>query len=243
MRLRRLSGCVSGIALIRISQLHAIARNLLHRLRELLDLRPILFIGRGDMQRQQVTQGVDCRVHFGALAPLGAVVARPRARLRRGLYRAAVDYHGTGLSLASCVFAQQQPQIVHHRLEAAGAKPSLHLLIHRRPWRKVVRHHAPVRTAAHQPAQGIEHRTQIVVSLLAVQLLTRIRETFAVELSLDLIYSDKLTIRRLAAIVDNGGQVPDSDPGQLSEAEYAALLAEVESLSDEEVQALLGDAQ
>ena len=80
-------------------------------------------------------------------------------------------------------------------------------------------------------------------SLLAVQLLTRIRETFAVELSLDLIYSDKLTIRRLAAIVDNGGQVPDSDPGQLSEAEYAALLAEVESLSDEEVQALLGDAQ
>ena len=80
-------------------------------------------------------------------------------------------------------------------------------------------------------------------SLLAVQLLTRIRETLAVELSLDLIYSDKLTIRRLAAIVDNGGQLPDSDLGQLSEAEYAALLAEVENLSDEEVQALLGDAQ
>ena len=80
-------------------------------------------------------------------------------------------------------------------------------------------------------------------SLLAVQLLTRIRETFGVELSLDLVYSDKLTIRRLAAIVDNGGTAPEGELGNLSEAEYAALLAEVENLSDEEVQALLGDAQ
>ena len=80
-------------------------------------------------------------------------------------------------------------------------------------------------------------------SLLAVQLLTRIRETFGVELSLDLVYSDKLTIRRLSAIIDNGGLVPEHDPDNLSDAEYAALLAEVENLSDEEVQALLEDAQ
>ena len=78
-------------------------------------------------------------------------------------------------------------------------------------------------------------------SLLAVQLLTRIRETFAVELSLDLVYSAKLTIRRLAAIIDNGGTVPEAGPDNISDEEYAALLAEVENLSDEEVQALLGD--
>jgi FkbH-like protein len=78
-------------------------------------------------------------------------------------------------------------------------------------------------------------------SLLAVQLLTRIRETFGVELSLDLIYSEKLTIRRLAAIIDNNGAIPDStgESTHLSEEEYAALLAEVENLSDEEVQTLL----
>ena len=78
-------------------------------------------------------------------------------------------------------------------------------------------------------------------SLLAVQLLTRIRETFEVELSLDLVYSEKLTIRRLGAIIDNNGVIPDS--GELSDAEYAALFAQVENLSDEEVQALLGGAQ
>lgn len=80
-------------------------------------------------------------------------------------------------------------------------------------------------------------------SLLAVQLLTRIRETFAVELSLDLVYSDKLTIRRLAAIIDNGGAIPEAGPDNISDEEYAALLAEVENLSDQEVQALLGDTQ
>lgn len=79
-------------------------------------------------------------------------------------------------------------------------------------------------------------------SLLAVQLLTRIRETFGVELSLDLVYSNKLTVRSLAAIIDNGGTVPDDESGALSDEEYAALLAQVEGLSDEEVHALLGDA-
>ena len=80
-------------------------------------------------------------------------------------------------------------------------------------------------------------------SLLAVQLLTRIRETFGLELSLDLVYSNKLTIRRLAAIIDNGGRIPDEELTNLSDEEYSALLAEVENLSEEEVQALLRDGQ
>jgi hypothetical protein len=54
-----------------------------------------------------------------------------------------------------------------------------------------------------------------------------------------LIYSDKLTIRRLAAIIEHGGAIPEEDTAELSEEEYASLLAEVENLSDEEVQALL----
>lgn len=74
-----------------------------------------------------------------------------------------------GLPLAPRILAQQHPQIVHHGLEAARSQPALHLLIHRRPRRKVVRHHAPVGAAAHQPAQRVEHGAQVVFPLLAVQ--------------------------------------------------------------------------
>src|SRR5436853_7589375 len=45
---------VSGIALINISQLHAIARELLHRLRQLLNLISVLFVRRGHVQGQKL---------------------------------------------------------------------------------------------------------------------------------------------------------------------------------------------
>lgn len=82
-------------------------------------------------------------------------------------------------------------------------------------------------------------------SLLAVQLLSRIRDTFHCDLSLDLIYSGQLTVRRLAAILANGGAIPEAGSGAagVSEEEYASLLAEVENLSEEELQALLGEDQ
>lgn len=44
----------SRISLIDIGQLHMVPSDLLHLLRQLLDLCAVLFAGRGDMQGQQV---------------------------------------------------------------------------------------------------------------------------------------------------------------------------------------------
>lgn len=70
-------------------------------------------------------------------------------------------------------------------------------------------------------------------SLLAVLLLLRIREGFGVELSIDDVYSGTLTLSDLAARIETA-QLGGIDPG-----EYAALLAEIEGMSDEEARALL----
>jgi FkbH-like protein len=70
-------------------------------------------------------------------------------------------------------------------------------------------------------------------SLLAVLLLLRIRESFGVELSIDDVYSGTLTLSDLATRIETA-QLGGVDP-----AEYAALLAEIEGLSDEEARALL----
>jgi FkbH-like protein len=67
-------------------------------------------------------------------------------------------------------------------------------------------------------------------SLLAVLLIVRVREAFGVELPIDDVYSATLTLGELARRIDAYGADPD---------EYRALLAEIEALSDEEVQALL----
>lgn len=52
---RRSLGQLARVALIHVGQLHGLAGRLLHRGRELLDLRPVLFVGRRDVERQQVT--------------------------------------------------------------------------------------------------------------------------------------------------------------------------------------------
>jgi FkbH-like protein len=70
-------------------------------------------------------------------------------------------------------------------------------------------------------------------SLLAVLLILRVRETFGVELPIDDVYSATLTLGELARRIE-AWQLNQIDP-----AEYEALLAEIEALSDEEVQALL----
>jgi FkbH-like protein len=67
-------------------------------------------------------------------------------------------------------------------------------------------------------------------SLLAVQLLSRTRQALDVELSLDLIYFGKLTVATMAAAVE----LAQADPEEVSR-----LLAEIEGLSEEEIQALL----
>jgi acyl carrier protein len=70
-------------------------------------------------------------------------------------------------------------------------------------------------------------------SLMAVQLMSRVRQELGVELSLEVVYGGEFTIEELAKAIElkqieqAGGQ------------DYEALLKEIESLSDEEVRALL----
>lgn len=70
-------------------------------------------------------------------------------------------------------------------------------------------------------------------SLLAVLLIARVREAFGVELTIDDVYSATLTLGELARKVET------YQLSRLNPEEYQALLAEIEGLSDEEVQALL----
>lgn len=55
---------LAGIALIDVSQLHFLDADCLYGLRQLADLIPVLGIGRGDMQRQQMSQGIHGSVNF-----------------------------------------------------------------------------------------------------------------------------------------------------------------------------------
>jgi acyl carrier protein len=70
-------------------------------------------------------------------------------------------------------------------------------------------------------------------SLLAVLLVVRVKEAFGVELPIDDVYSAGVTLRDLAVKIDTY-RLSGS-----SQDEYAALVAEIESLSDEEVRRLL----
>jgi FkbH-like protein len=70
-------------------------------------------------------------------------------------------------------------------------------------------------------------------SFLAVQLLSRVRQLFGVELSLDVIYGDVLNVRTLAQAIEL------EQVRALGVDEYEALLKDIEQLSDEEAQAML----
>jgi len=74
-------------------------------------------------------------------------------------------------------------------------------------------------------------------SLQAVLLLLRIKEQFGVELGIDDVYSGTATLSSIAALIE-ARQMEASDPEK-----YASLLAEIEQLSDEEVQALLAEQE
>ena len=70
-------------------------------------------------------------------------------------------------------------------------------------------------------------------SLAAVQLVSRVRQAFRVDLSLDAVYSAAFTVAELAMAIEMR-LMEQADPDQ-----YAGLLAEVDGLSDEEVRVLL----
>ncbi len=70
-------------------------------------------------------------------------------------------------------------------------------------------------------------------SLLAVQLLSRLKEELGIELSLEVVYGADFTVAELSKAIELR-EIESAGAEQ-----YAALLAEVESLSDEEVRELL----
>ena len=74
-------------------------------------------------------------------------------------------------------------------------------------------------------------------SLLAVQLLSLVRQTFGVELSLKVVYSSDFTVAALAEAIELR-EIEETGPSQ-----YAAILKELEGLSEEQVRALLAEEQ
>ncbi|HZU29298.1 MAG TPA: phosphopantetheine-binding protein [Bryobacteraceae bacterium] len=70
-------------------------------------------------------------------------------------------------------------------------------------------------------------------SLLAVQLLSIIHETYNVDLSPEIVYDAALTVASLAHAIE----LQQID--QLGPEEYAAMLEDIEQMSDEEARALL----
>jgi len=73
-------------------------------------------------------------------------------------------------------------------------------------------------------------------SLLAVQLLSRVRQIYGVELSLEVVYSGEFTVAELAKAIE-------LKEIEQSGGDYQELLKELEGLSDEEVRALLAEEQ
>jgi FkbH-like protein len=73
-------------------------------------------------------------------------------------------------------------------------------------------------------------------SLLAVQLLSRVRQIYNVDLSLEVVYSGEFTVAELAKAVE-------LKEIEQSGGDYQELLAELEGLTDEQVRALLAEEQ
>ena len=88
---RRLGGALVGVALVDVDQLDMFAGGVQDGLGEGLDLSPILLVGWGDNQRQELAQGVDGQMELAALLPFVAVVARAVAALGRALHGLAVE--------------------------------------------------------------------------------------------------------------------------------------------------------
>jgi acyl carrier protein len=74
-------------------------------------------------------------------------------------------------------------------------------------------------------------------SLLAVQLLSLVRQTFDLELSLRVVYSGDFTVAELAKAIELR-EIENAGADR-----YTAILQELESLTDEEVRALLAREQ
>jgi acyl carrier protein len=73
-------------------------------------------------------------------------------------------------------------------------------------------------------------------SLLAVQLLSRVRQIYGVDLSLEVVYSGEFTVAELAKAIE-------LKEIEQAGGDYGELIAELDALSDAEVRALLAEEQ
>ena len=166
--LRRLGCSITRVALVSPSQLHRVARGLLHVFAQELHLRALLFVCRRDMHRQQVAQGVHSHMDLAATLAFVAVVACAWTALAARLQCAPIHHHGTGLALASLRHPNDGAQVRHHRLETARIQPAPTLLVDRFPGRQIIGQHPPRCSCANQPTQSIEDLAQIMLALGSV---------------------------------------------------------------------------
>ena len=103
------------------------------------------------------SQRVDRGMQLGALLALGEIPAGTMAALGRGLQGAAVEDGDSGPAFAAGEVAQEQAQIVHHRLEDTGLEPAPGLLVDDVPGWEIMRQPASGRAGLHEPLERVEH--------------------------------------------------------------------------------------
>jgi transposase len=119
----------AGVALVDKGDFDALAGGGLDGAGEALDLRPVLFVRRGDVRRQELAERVDGEVQLRALLALGAVVACAVAAFGRRTQGAAVEDRRRRVGRAAGGQAQKRPEIVDHHLEYACKEPPPRLLV------------------------------------------------------------------------------------------------------------------
>ena len=158
-------GLLARVPGIGPGQFDRISRGLLHLLAQRIDLGSFLLIGRRYRQRNQVAQRIDRCMHFGATAPLVAVVSCAGTAFATALQCSAVQDDSAGLALAALGGANDGAHVADHRLKAARLIPAPELLIHHWPRRQIIGQHAPGGAGPGQPTQCVEHFAQAVAPL------------------------------------------------------------------------------
>ena len=159
---------IAGIALVDVDQFDVLAGRVLDGLSQRLNLGAILFVGRGDLQRQQLAQGVDGQMELAALLPFVPVVPGSVSTLGCALHGLTIEDGGRRLGIAALGEPQDEAQIIGDGLEAASLDPTLGLLVDRFPTWEIMGQHAPGGPSPDHPAQGIEDFPQLMLALRRV---------------------------------------------------------------------------
>ncbi len=162
---RILSRSVTSVPLVNKGDLNRIAGGFLNLLGQFSHLISLLFIGWGDVQSQQMAQGINGHMHFAAFFTLMTIVAGPLTTFRTRFQGPTIENRRRGLSFAACGQSQQYTQIMDHSFKYSRRQPPLRLLIDGIPGRQIVGHHPPRGTGSHQPTQAIKDFSQLVLSL------------------------------------------------------------------------------